>query len=71
MELMDVSGIWNLNEKKVDKLLYLWSLFGVLEAMLEVKDGLHRTGKKSGKNCMHWNVAPGALPGSATIGPLV
>ena len=27
--------------------------------------------KKNGKNCMHWNVPPDGLPGSATIGPLV
>ena len=33
-----------------------------------MKDGLDRTGKKNrlknGKNCMHWNVPPDALPGS-------
>ena len=23
--------------------------------------------KKNGKNCMHWNVPPDALPGSATL----
>ena len=36
-----------------------------------MKDGLHSTGKKNrkktGKNCMHWNVAPDALPGSARL----
>ena len=45
-------------------------VFGVLE----VKDGLDRTGikkkDKNGKNIMHWNVALDALPGFATIGPL-
>ena len=48
-----------------------WSLFGVLE----VKDDLDRTDMKkeikTAKNCLHWNVAPDALPGSATIGPLL
>ena len=43
-------------EREVEELLYL--LFGVLE----VKDGLDKTGiKKSiktAKKCMHWNVAP-------------
>ena len=42
--------------------------------VLEVKDGLDRTGMKktdkNSKNFMHWNVAPDALPGSATVGPL-
>ena len=37
-----------------------------------MKDDLDRTGKKidfkkNGKNCMHWNVPPDALPGSATL----
>ena len=36
-----------------------------------MKNGLDRTGKKNrlknGKNCMHWNVPPDALPGSATL----
>ena len=36
-----------------------------------MKDGLDRRGKKNrlenGKNCMHWNVPPDALPGSATL----
>ena len=41
-ELMDVSRLWDLNEKKVEELLYLLVLSGVLE----VKDGLDRTGKK-------------------------
>ena len=68
---MDVSGLWNLNEMEVEELFYLlvFNLFGVLE----VKDGLDRTGIKklikTAKNCMHWNVALDALSGSATIGP--
>ena len=36
-----------------------------------MKDGLDRTGKKNrlknGKNFIHWNVPPDALPGSATF----
>ena len=67
-ELMDVSGLWDLNENKIEELLYLL-VFGVLE----VKYDLDRTGKKidkSGKKYMHWNVPPDALPGSATIGLL-
>ena len=53
---------------EVEGLLYLLVFVGVLE----VKDGLDRTGmKKTAKNCMHWNVTPDTLPGSATIGPLV
>ena len=36
-----------------------------------MKDGLDRTGIKKlikmAKNCMHWNVAPDALPGSARL----
>ena len=35
-----------------------------------MKNGLDRTSKKNrlnGKNCMHWNVPPHALPGSATL----
>ena len=46
---------------------FFWSLSGVLE----MEDGLDRTGKKktdkNGKNFMHWNVAPDALPGSARL----
>ena len=38
-ELMDVYGLWDLSKKKVEQLLYLL-VFGVLE----VKDGLGRTG---------------------------
>ena len=30
-ELMDVSRLWDLNEKKVGELLYLWSLSRFLE----------------------------------------
>ena len=54
-----------MNELKVEELLCLL-VFGVLE----VKDGLDRTGKKNiknSKNCMHWNVPLDALPGSATF----
>ena len=40
-ELMNVPGLWDLNQKKVDELLRLL-VFGVLE----VKDGLDRTGFK-------------------------
>ena len=40
-ELMNVSGLWDLNEQKVEEFLCLL-VFGVLE----VKDGLDRTGKK-------------------------
>ena len=40
-ELVDVSGLWDLNKKKVEKLLYLL-IFGVLE----VKDDLDKTGRK-------------------------
>ena len=41
-ELMDVSRLWSLNEREVEELLFLWSLSGVLE----VNDGLDRTGMK-------------------------
>ena len=41
-ELMDVSGLWALNEINVEELLYLL-VFGVLE----VKYDLDRTGKKN------------------------
>ena len=41
-ELMNISGLWDLDELKVGELLYLL-VFGVLE----VKDGLDRTGKKN------------------------
>ena len=41
MELKDVSGLWDLNEKKVEELLYLL-VFGVLE----VKYDLDRKGMK-------------------------
>ena len=37
VELMDISGLWDLNEKKVEEFIF-WSLFGVLE----VKDDLGR-----------------------------
>ena len=40
-ELMDVSGLWDLNDKKVEELLYLL-VFGVLK----VKYDLDRTGMK-------------------------
>ena len=56
-ELMDICGLLDLNEKKVEELLYL------LIFVLEVKDNLDKTEK----NCMHWNVALDALPGSATF----
>ena len=32
-----------------------------------MKYGLDITSKKIVKNCMHWNVPPDALPGSATL----
>jgi hypothetical protein len=40
-----------------------------------VKDGLDTTGKKNRLKtakiaCMHWNMPPDTLPGSAIIGPL-
>ena len=43
VELMDVSGLCDLNKQKVEELLYLLVLFGVLG----VKDGLDRTGRKN------------------------
>ena len=44
VELMNVSRLWDLNERKLEEFLSVfWSLFGVLE----VKDGLDRTGKKN------------------------
>ena len=72
-ELMNVFGLWDLNEKKVEELLYLlvfiWSP--------RSKDDLDRTGMKklikTAKFCMLWNVPPDLLPGSATVpcfGPL-
>ena len=65
-ELMDVSRLWGLNERKVEE-FFFWSLSGVLE----VKDGLDRTGmkkiEKNSKNFMHWNVTLDALPGSAKL----
>ena len=39
--LMDISRLWDLNKKIVEELLYLL-VFGVLE----MKDGLDRTGKE-------------------------
>ena len=64
-ELMDVSGLWYLNKKSCS---ISWSLFGILE----VKDRLDRTDKKNRLKWQkpYWNVAPDALPGSATIGLL-
>ena len=63
-KLMNVFGLWDLNKKKVDELLLV---FGVLE----VKDDLGiKKLDKNGKNCIHWNVTPNALPGSTTIGLL-
>ena len=41
-ELRDISRQWGLNKKKVEELVF-WSLSGVLE----VKDGLDRTGMKN------------------------
>ena len=41
VDLMNVSGLWDLNEQRVEELLS--SGLGVLE----VKDGLDRTGKKN------------------------
>ena len=41
-ELIDVSRLWDLNEKKVVELLYL-----LVFEVLEVKDDLDRTGKKN------------------------
>ena len=40
---MDVFGLWDLNEQKVEALFYLLVLFGVLE----MNDGLDRTSKRS------------------------
>ena len=61
---MSVSGLWDLNKKKVDELLYLLVLFGVVE----MKDSLDKTGMiEMAKYCMHWNVALDALPGSARL----
>ena len=42
------------------------SFFGVLK----VKEDLDKQIKMEKKNCVHWNVAPDAPPGSVTIGPL-
>ena len=54
----------DLNEQQVeDQSCSVFWLLGVLE----MKDGIDKTGKKNnGKYCMHWNVSPDALPGSAT-----
>ena len=66
---MDVARLWDLNKKSCS---IFWSSSGVLEVI----DYLDRTGKKNRKkkktrkNGMHWNMAPDALPGSATFGPL-
>jgi hypothetical protein len=54
--------------RKQKSCFVFWSLFGVLE----VKDGLNRTGKKKKKKmatiaCMQWSVLPDALPGSTTL----
>ena len=40
-ELMNVSGLWDLNKQKIEELLCLLVFVGVLE----VKDGLDRTSK--------------------------
>ena len=66
VELMDISGLWDLSEKEVEELFYLL-VFGVLE----MKDDVGRKGRKNRKiqqkNCMHWNMAPDTLLGSATF----
>ena len=40
---LDISKLWGLNERTVEKLHYLLFLCGILK----VKDGLDRTGKKN------------------------
>ena len=57
---MNISGLKDLNEKKIEELLYFWSLSGVLE----VKDDHAGMENKKQQIFMHWNVAPDALPGS-------
>ena len=42
-ELVDISRLWDLNEQKVEELLYLSS--GLVFGVLEVKDDLHRIRK--------------------------
>ena len=44
MELMDVSGLWNLNKKKVEELLYL---LYYLSGVLEIKYDLDKIGMKN------------------------
>ena len=64
-KLIDISRLWDLNEKKVEELLCLL-VFGVLQ----VKDRLDRTDMnkdKNGKTFTRWNVASGTLPGSKRI----
>ena len=61
MELLDVSGLWDLNEKKVEELLYLL-VFGDYDLD---KTGRKKIDKNGKKHCLHWNVASDVLPGSA------
>ena len=64
MLFMDVFRFRNLNKKKVESCSIFLSLSGVLEVKDSQIGQVRKTDKKQ-QNCMHWNVAPDALPGSA------
>ena len=66
-EHRDVSGFWDLNKKKVEELLY--PLVFVWSPRSEGWPRYDRYEKsiKTAKNCMYWNVALDALPGSARL----
>ena len=68
MELVDVSGLWDLNEQKVEELLYLLVFLWCprSERWPRYTTG-RKNEKKTAKNCMHWNVASDALPESARV----
>ena len=64
VELMDVSGWWDLNHWTVEELLYL--LVFVWSQRWPRSNGYEKI-DKNGKNCMHWNLTSDPLPVSATL----
>ena len=69
-ELMNVSGLQDLNEEKVEELVYLLVFVWSPRSERWPRQDRQKKYDKNSKNFMHWNVAPDTLPGSATIGPL-
>ena len=66
-ELVDVSGLWDLNEKNEEELLYLLVFVWSPRSKAQPRQDRYEKIDKNGKNCMHWDVAPDALPGPATL----